>query len=51
MEDYGENNMYWWSDSLSHPRECHWSGMCSMVHHYHIIASVDALCRDGEDEK
>ena len=34
MEDCGENNMYCWSDSLSHPRECHWSAMCMPFHSY-----------------
>ena len=24
--------MYWWSDSLSHPRECHWSEVCMLMH-------------------
>ncbi|CAI8038973.1 hypothetical protein GBAR_LOCUS21697 [Geodia barretti] len=31
MEECGENNMYWWSDSLHHPRECHWSGICTSL--------------------
>ena len=29
LEDCGENNMYWWSDSLSYHRECRW-GLCTV---------------------